>query len=213
MGYKLTAGLAAAALLMSGSLAAAKVARVALNDDPDSIDPALSQAFSTRLVLTTVCDKLFDINADLDIIPRLAESYEWSADGKELTLKLRPNVKFHDGETMDAAAVQYNFERNMTLEGSFRRTELTGINGFEVVDPLTLKVKLDAPSAPLISILADRAGVMVSPKVAKELGANLGTNLGDPMPLRLGKTVVWGKPGTGPDGRRLAVQSVQMNHD
>lgn len=176
MNYKMTAGLTAAALLMSGSLAAAQVARVGLNDDPDTIDPALSQAFSTRLVLTTVCDKLFDINKDLDIIPRLAESYEWSDDGKELTLKLRPNVKFHDGETMDAAAVQYNFERNMTLEGSFRRSELEGITGFEVVDPLTLKVKLNAPSAPLISILADRAGVMVSPKVAKELGANLGSN-------------------------------------
>src|SRR5690606_19335220 len=87
-----------------------------------------------------------------------------------------PNVKFHDGEPMDAAAVQYNFERNMTLDGSFRKSELVGITGFEVVDPLTLKVKLDAPSAPLISILADRAGVMMSPKVAKELGANLGTN-------------------------------------
>jgi peptide/nickel transport system substrate-binding protein len=176
MGYKLTATLAAATLLLTGGLASAQtVARIGLNDDPDSIDPALSQAFVTRLVLTTFCDKLFDIDKDLNIVPRLAESYEWKDGNKVLSLKLRPNVKYHDGEPMDAESVKYNFERNMTLDGSFRKSELSGIESVEVVDPLTVDIHLDAPSAPLVSILADRAGMMISPKVAKELGANFGT--------------------------------------
>jgi peptide/nickel transport system substrate-binding protein len=176
MRYKLAATLTAAALLMSGGLASAQtVVRIGLNDDPDTIDPALSQAFVTRLVLTTFCDKLFDINGKLEIVPRLAESFAWSGDGKQLTLKLRPKLVFHDGEPLDAEAVKYNFERNMTIKGSFRKPELTGITSVDVVDPLTVRINLDAPSAPLISILADRAGMMISPKVAKELGADFGS--------------------------------------
>jgi len=176
MRYKLAATLTAAALLFGGGMASAQtVMKIGLNDDPDSIDPALSQAFVTRLVLTTFCEKLFDITADLKIVPRLAESYEWSEDGKQLTLKLRPNLVFHDGEPLDAEAVKYNFERNMTIEGSFRKAELEDITSIEVVDPVTVRITLDAPSAPLISILADRAGMMVSPKVAKELGTDFGT--------------------------------------
>src|SRR5690606_31450869 len=60
-------------------------------------------------------------------------------------------------------------------DGSFRRTELEEIQQVEVVDPLTAKLVLEAPSAPLIATLADRAGVMISPKVAEELGANFGS--------------------------------------
>ena len=171
-----TIGIAAAALALSCSVASAQsVMRIGINDDPDTIDPALSQAFSTRLVLTTFCDKLFDINKDLDIVPRLAESHDWSDDAKELTIKLRPDLKFHDGEPLDAEAVKYNFERNTTLEGSFRRSELVGIKAVEVVDPLTVKVVLEAPDAPLVSVLADRAGMMISPKAGKELGADFGS--------------------------------------
>jgi peptide/nickel transport system substrate-binding protein len=175
MKYKLTVITAAAALMISGGTASAQsVMRIGLNDDPDTIDPALSQAFVTRLVLTSFCDKLFDINAELGFVPRLAESYEWSPDGKQFTLRLRPNVKFHDGEPLDAEAVKFNFERNMTIEGSFRKPDLAGVASVEAVDPLTVRINLDAPSAPLVSILADRAGMMISPKAAKELGANFG---------------------------------------
>lgn len=177
MRYKTAGTIAVAALMLGTSLASAQtVMRIGLNDDPDTIDPALSQAFVTRLVLTTFCEKLFDITANLEIVPRLAESYEWSEDGLTLTIKLRPDLTFHDGEPVDAEAVKFNFERNMTIEGSFRRPELSGITGIEAVDATTVNVTLDAPSAPLVSILADRAGMMVSPKAAEELGENLGSN-------------------------------------
>ncbi|MCV3240729.1 ABC transporter substrate-binding protein [Mesorhizobium sp. ZC-5] len=176
MRYKLAGVLAAASLLLSGGLASAQtVMRIGLNDDPDSIDPALSQAFVTRIVLTTFCDKLFDIDAKLGFVPRLAESYEWSEDGKALTFKLRPNVVFHDGEPLNAEAVKYNIQRNQTIEGTFRKPELAPIKSVDVVDELTVRLNLDAPSAPLVSIFADRAGMMVSPKAAEALGVNFGS--------------------------------------
>ena len=54
----------------------------------------------------------------LTIVPQLATSYEWSADSKALTLKVRPGVTFHDGEKLDAAAVKFNIERHKTMAGS-----------------------------------------------------------------------------------------------
>ena len=120
------------------------------------------------------CDKLFDIDEKLNIVPQLALSHETSADGKEVTIKLRPNVKFHDGEPFDAEAAKFSIERHMTLPGSFRKPELASVDHVEVVDPLTIKLVLKAPFSPLIAQLTDRAGMMVSPKAAKEAGDKFG---------------------------------------
>ncbi len=72
---------------------------------------------SGRIVFAALCDKLFDIDEKLNIVPQLATGYEWSADNKALTIKLRPGVTFHDGEKLDAAAVKYNIERHKTMAG------------------------------------------------------------------------------------------------
>ena len=97
-----------------------------------------------------LCDKLFDIDENLQIVPQLALGYEW-ADPKTLVIHLRPNVTFHDGEPLDAAAVKYTIERYLTLPGSYRRGEIGMIDHVEVVDPLTVRLVLKSPSAPLLS--------------------------------------------------------------
>ena len=90
------------------------------------------------------------------------------------SIKLRPNVKFHDGEPMDAEAVKFSLERHLTMQGSFRRPELAAVDKVEVVDPLTVQLHLKTPFSPLLSQLTDRAGMMVSPKAAKEAGDKFG---------------------------------------
>ncbi|HVZ46239.1 MAG TPA: ABC transporter substrate-binding protein [Ramlibacter sp.] len=144
--------------------------RVGLAEDPDALDPSLARTFVGRIVFSALCDKLFDIDEKLNIVPQLATGYEWSADGKALTLKLRPGVTFHDGEKFDAAAVKYNIERHKTMPGSNRRGELAPVQTVEVVDPMTVRLHLSAPFAPLVAQLTDRAGMMVSPKAAQAAG-------------------------------------------
>src|SRR6202161_3072929 len=56
------------------------------------------------------------------------------------------------------------------MQGSFRKPELAAVDHIEVVDPLTIKLALKTPFSPLIAQLTDRAGMMVSPKAAKEAG-------------------------------------------
>jgi peptide/nickel transport system substrate-binding protein len=168
---------AAAAALMAlgcGTAAAQSHLRIGLAEDPDVLDPTLARTYVGRIVFASICDKLFDVNEKLEIIPQLALSQETSADGKTVTIKLRPNVKFHDGEKFDAEAAKFSLERHMTMQGSFRKPDLGPVDKIEVVDPLTIRLLLKSPSSPLIAQLTDRAGMMVSPKAAKEAGDKFG---------------------------------------
>jgi peptide/nickel transport system substrate-binding protein len=166
----------AAALLLSfgASVQAQTTLRIGLAEDPDILDPTMARTYVGRIVFAAFCDKLFDIDEKLNIVPQLALSQETSADGKEVTIKLRPGVKFHDGETFDAEAAKFSLERHLTFPGSFRKPELAAVDRVDVVDPLTIKLVLKAPFSPLIAQLTDRAGMMVSPKAAKEAGDKFG---------------------------------------
>jgi peptide/nickel transport system substrate-binding protein len=166
------------AAAMCVSLAAAASAqttlRIGLAEDPDVLDPSIGRTYVGRIVFASLCDKLFDIDEKLNIVPQLALSYETSADGKEMTIKLRPGVKFHDGEPFDAEAAKFSLDRHLTLPTSFRKPELAALDHVDVIDPLTVRLVLKTPFSPLISQLTDRAGMMVSPKAAKQAGEKFG---------------------------------------
>ncbi len=149
--------------------------RIGLAEDPDVLDPSLARTFVGRIVFSALCDKLIDIDEKLNLTPQLALSWEWSADSKALTMKLRPGVTFHDGEKFDAAAVKFNIERHKTLPGSNRRGELAPVTSVDIVDPLTVRINLSAPFSPLLAALTDRAGMMVSPKAAQAAGDKFGS--------------------------------------
>jgi peptide/nickel transport system substrate-binding protein len=164
----------AAALLLSFQATAQTTLRIGLAEDPDILDPTMGRTYVGRIVFAAFCDKLFDIDEKLNIVPQLALSYSTSDDGKEMAIKLRPGVKFHDGEPFDAEAAKFSIERHMNFQGSFRKPELATVDHVDVVDPLTIKLVLKTPFSPLIAQLTDRAGMMVSPKAAKEAGDRFG---------------------------------------
>jgi len=166
-------GLLASAALAS-TLAQGQTLRFGLAEDPDILDPTLARTFVGRIVFAALCDKLVDIDENLNIVPQLATSYQWSPDDKVLTLKLRQGVTFHDGEKFDAAAVKYNIERHKNMAGSNRRGELAPVSSVDVIDAATVRLNLTAPFSPLLAQLADRAGMMVSPKAAQAEGDKFG---------------------------------------
>jgi peptide/nickel transport system substrate-binding protein len=172
--FRLAVTAAALLLPLSATVQAQTTLRIGLAEDPDILDPTMARTYVGRIVFSSFCDKLFDIDEKLNIVPQLALSHETSADGKEVTIKLRPGVKFHDGEELNAEAAKYSIDRHLTMQGSFRKPELASVDRVEVVDPLTIKLVLKAPFSPLIAQLTDRAGMMVSPKAAKEAGDKFG---------------------------------------
>ncbi len=143
--------------------------KIALREDADLLDPTLARTYVGRIVFAGLCDKLFDIDEKLNIVPQLATGYEWP-DSKTLLLHLRDSVLFHDGTKLDAAAVKYSLERHLSMAGSARRAEVGTIDQVVVVDPLTVRVMLKTPNSPLIAQFTDRAGMIVSPKAAEAAG-------------------------------------------
>ncbi|MDR7419745.1 MAG: ABC transporter substrate-binding protein [Armatimonadota bacterium] len=162
----LLAGLASAQTPRRGG-----ILRAGLDADPPNMDPHQSIAAVDRQVFQNRYDKLVDVNQNLEIVPMLATSWTISNNGRTYTFRLRPNVVFHDGTPFNAEAVRYNFER--MLDRSFaspRRSEILLVEKVTVVDPQTVQIDLEKPFSPFLSVLSDRAGMMVSPTAARRLG-------------------------------------------
>jgi peptide/nickel transport system substrate-binding protein len=176
-GLWLAAGLLAVLMLQAGAAhAQKKTLVVALNEDPDILDPTLARTYVGRIIFAQMCEKLYEIDENLRIYPQLAADLPVFSDGgKTVTVKLRQGVKFNDGTPMTAEAVRFSLDRHHNMKGSSRRSELDSVNSIEVVDPLTVRIRLKAAFSPIVAILADRAGMPVSPTQAKKLDEKFGT--------------------------------------
>src|ERR1700722_12338699 len=108
--------LLAVCLLAIPTLGWTQTLRIALREDADLLDPTLARTYVGRIVFAGLCDKLFDLDEKLNIVPQLATGYEWT-DSKTLLIHLRTGVLFQDGTKMDAAAVKYSLDRHLTMKG------------------------------------------------------------------------------------------------
>jgi peptide/nickel transport system substrate-binding protein len=158
--------------IISLTPASAQTLRIGLQEDPDTLDGAKNWSFVGRNVMTSICDKLVDIGPDASIVPMLATNWTTSADGKAITFKLRPGVRFHDGDQFDATAVKFSLDRARTLPDSRRKSEISAISNVEVLDELTVRIDMATPFSPLLAQFADRAGIMVSPRAVQQIGNN-----------------------------------------
>ena len=174
MRFMQTVGAAALIAAMAAG-AHAKELRIGLQDDADVLDTDQSRTFVGRIVYTALCDKLVDIDPDLNIVPQLATDWSWSDDETVLTMNLREGVVFHDGTPFNADAVVANIDRSQNLPESRRKSEVASISAVEAVDEFTVRLTLHGPDATLLAQLSDRAGMMISPTAAEEMGADFGS--------------------------------------
>lgn len=150
---------------------------MALSAEPDRLDPTTSSSLYTRYVMQTMCQKLYDIDADGKLVPQLATALpEISDDGLTVTIPVRTDAVFADGVPFDADAVRATLERHLTLEGSTRKSELGPIADIRAVSPDRVQISYEKPFAPITAALADRAGMMLSPKAIEEKGAEFGNS-------------------------------------
>ncbi len=172
----LVLGLAAVLVAPTPALAQKKTLVVALNQDPDLLDPTLSRTYVGRIIFSQMCEKLYEIDENLRIAPQLAAAMPVISDGgKTVTIKLRGGVKFNDGTAMNAEAVKFSLDRHREMKGSNRRSELEPVTAVEVVDPVTVRLRLKAAFSPLVATLADRSGMPVSPAAVNKLGDKFAT--------------------------------------
>jgi peptide/nickel transport system substrate-binding protein len=79
--------------------------------DPISLDPHTNSNFSSCQAFDHLYESLTMYDEKTNIVPALAQSWEITNNGKTYTFKLRPNVKFHNGQPMTAEDVKYSIDR------------------------------------------------------------------------------------------------------
>jgi peptide/nickel transport system substrate-binding protein len=148
---------------------------IALSAEPDFLDPTLAGSLYSRYIFNAMCEKLYDLDSQVHIVPQLAASLpKTSADGKTVTIALRDGIKFADGTPLNSAAVKTTLERDLTNPQSARVSELGPIASVDATAPTTVTIHLKTPFAPLTAALADRSGMIMSPTQLKAKGDDFG---------------------------------------
>ena len=148
-------------------LAQDNVLVMARSADTTGLDPHTQTAFSSHRLLELIYEPLVELDAQLNIVPALAESWAFNDDATSLTLNLRAGVTFHDGSAMDSADVRASFERILDEEtGAAARSRYTGISSIETPDALTVTFTLTEPNVPLLGALASVNAAIISEEAA-----------------------------------------------
>ncbi|MRJ77333.1 ABC transporter substrate-binding protein [Aeromicrobium sp. SMF47] len=98
-----------------------------------------------------------------EIAPMIAESWEFAEDGMSATFTLRDDATFTDDSKVDAAAVKASLDRALNSPKSTVKGYLSMIDKVEVVDPTTLTITTNRPSADLPYVLSNSYGSIINP--------------------------------------------------
>jgi peptide/nickel transport system substrate-binding protein len=188
----LTGVLMVAAVIASAQSASAQTpgkVTIAMPSDVPTLDPTIDTSPIGLNARLNVYDQLTEIGPDGSIMPRLAVSWEASADALTWTFVLRENSKFHDGKPVTADDVLWTYNKIMADTKSSVRTYLSKIKSMEKLSDYKLKFVLIEPFAPF-----DRQVSLVS-IVPKEAYERLGATQFNQTPIGSGpyKVVRWVK--------------------
>jgi peptide/nickel transport system substrate-binding protein len=132
--------------------------RVAWEADVAGLDPRLSPGAQAGYVMGNLFNSLVTIDAELNYVPDLAESWEIREDGKVYVFHLRQGVKFHDGTDFDAGAVRWNYQRMMDpAEKALDAPSYSLVESVDILDARTVQFTLKHPSATLLPVMAAHA--------------------------------------------------------
>jgi len=146
--------------------------RVGIAAEPTNLDPHTGGSGAEHQFMYPVYDQLiaYDQKGQLDPSQSLAEKWEL-AEPTRVVLKLRTGVTFTDGTPLNAAAVKWNLDRIIDpATKATPRPDLAAIERVEALSATDLVLRLKEPSAPLLTNLGDRGGMMISPPAFEKAG-------------------------------------------
>jgi peptide/nickel transport system substrate-binding protein len=128
---------------------------VGATSDPDTLFPWKATQFQAVHVLEQLYGTLTELDADLEVVPGLAESWQVSEDGRTITMALRRGVTFADGSAFDSADVKASLDRiRDEATGAVAAASLASVSGVEAPDPGTVVLTLSGPDAGILAALA-----------------------------------------------------------
>ncbi len=160
---------------------------MALTADPPTLDPALTTDLTSAAVVRQLFDTLVELDERLTPGPALARSWTVSLDRRVYTFQLRRDVRFHHGRFLEAADVKYAWERAARGKRPWVFEKIAGarefiegraqeITGLRVRDTATVEVRLAAPFAPFLYLVAYDAAAVVPREEVERRGAAFATN-------------------------------------
>ena len=160
---------------------AEQVLRMRMRENPPDIDPASSADSLSDRINLAVHDGLVDFDpVSLEVVASVAQSWDYSPDGQEITFHLRPGVRFHNGRALTAADVVYSFtrvldpkvgaKRKEVLEGirgadAFSTGKAAVVEGIQAPDPQTVRIALARPLPHFLQLLATPAAAIVPKEI------------------------------------------------
>lgn len=135
------------------------VLRVGLESMPNSLNPSELVEKSAGMVIQQVAEGLFELGDNGQPVPNLASDYETSADGRTLTIDLRRDVTFSNGDGMTSRDVAFSIEevKSSSLNGSLFEV----ISKIRATSPYTVELNLSTPAPGLINTFATYAAYIV----------------------------------------------------
>ncbi|MBU0490459.1 MAG: peptide ABC transporter substrate-binding protein [Chloroflexi bacterium] len=148
-----------------------------VGDDPDTLDPALAGDVDSSTYILQIFSGLVSLDADLNVVPDIAERWTVSEDGTVYTFDLRHGVVFHDGKPVTAQDVKYSIERACDPATGSRTASLylgdivgvmaklqgqaSEVRGVEAVDDYTVRITIDAAKSYFLSKLTYHTSFVV----------------------------------------------------
>ena len=174
-------GVAVAALVGCIGLAGvanAATLHMAWSQDATGLDPQKQTAFSSIRLLELIYEPLVRLDAKLDVVPAIAKSWAFSADGKTLTFKLDPAAKFQNGDAVTSADVKASFQRILDeATGAATRANFLSIASIDTPDAGTVVFNLSQPDVPVLAAMASvNAAILPASAIAD---GSVGTNAHD----------------------------------
>jgi len=155
---KLIAGLAIATALSTSVFALpvqAASLRMAWSQDATGLDPHKQTAFSSLRLLELIYEPLVRLDAELNVVPAIATSWEFASDAKTLTFKLDPNAKFTNGAQVTSADVKASFERILDeATSAAARSNFLSIASIDTPDAETVVFNLSTADVPILVAMA-----------------------------------------------------------
>jgi len=144
------------------------VLRVALQTNPNTIEPATGDTRTASNVAWSIFNSLVWLNDEGVVVPSLAESWEISDDGLVYTFKLREDVVFHNGYPFTADDVVFTWERGQGSDITYRE-DFLAIAEMVKTDDYTVEARLDAPNAFILLLMNEHWGIL-SQQYHEEVG-------------------------------------------
>lgn len=164
-----------------GTLIAARAA------DAQGLDPHKQTAFASFRIMELIYDTLVTLDKNMTVVPSLAESWEYSDGGKTLTMKIRKNVKFHNGDPMTSDDVKFSFERILDEKtGAAARSNFTTVDKIEAPDANTVIFRLKEPNAAILAAMTTANAAIIDKKLVSG-GADPGKQVVGTGPFKLNK--------------------------